>query len=74
MDNFTYKARMQEEHHELVERYEKLKDFLRDYELGRLNFEIKAPDLLYEQLHVMFKYLAILEGRMEVEKIDFLPY
>lgn len=72
MDN--YKARMQEEHNELVERYEKLKHFLRDYELGRLDFEVKAPDLLYEQLHIMFKYLAILEGRMEVEGIEFLPY
>ena len=71
MQSGDYKERFKAEYLQTKIRYEKLSEMIRKYEAGMLEFEPKSNVyILKMQLHVMFLYLHVLEGRAELEGLE----
>ena len=65
-----YKDRFEAEYRQLVNRANKLRKMIRQYENGELEFEPESPiDILVWQLKTMDEYIYILKRRASYEKI-----
>ena len=65
-----YKDRFEAEYRQLVNRANKLRKMIRQYEKGELEFEPDSPiDILVWQLKAMDEYIYILKRRASYEKI-----
>lgn len=65
-----YKDRFVAEYRQLVNRANKLRKMIRQYEKGELEFEPESPiDILVWQLKTMDEYIYILKRRASYEKI-----
>ena len=65
-----YKDRFEAEYRQLVNRANKLRKMIRQYEKGELDFEPECPiDILVWQLKTMDEYIYILKRRASYEKI-----
>ena len=65
-----YKDRFEAEYRQLVNRANKLRKMIRQYEKGELDFEPDSPiDILVWQLKTMDEYIYILKRRASYEKI-----
>lgn len=65
-----YKDRFEAEYRQLVNRANKLRKMIRQYEKGELDFEPESPiDILVWQLKTMDEYVYILKRRASYEKI-----
>lgn len=65
-----YKDRFEAEYRQLVNRANKLRKMIRQYENGELEFEPDSPiDILVWQLKTMDEYIYILKRRASYEKI-----
>lgn len=65
-----YKDRFEAEYRQLVNRANKLRKMIRQYEKGELGFEPDSPiDILVWQLKTMDEYIYILKRRASYEKI-----
>lgn len=70
MSSSDFKDRFRAEWLQLSIRYEKLKNMVRAWDNGELNFTPRCPRSLYDfQLNVMKDYLMTLEIRAEIEEI-----
>ena len=66
-----YKIRFINEYNELKTKTGKLENLLKGYKAGTLNFTPTCSyELLNTQLMIMKSYLAILEERARLEKVD----
>lgn len=66
-----YKERFKAEYYQLVIRYNKLKDMLAKWDEGTLGFNPTCPRCTYNsQIEAMTKYIAVLEARAVIERID----
>ena len=71
MTSPDYKERFRGEYYQLKIRIEGLDNMLKKYKEGTLPFTPSCDyDLLHGQLVTMQSYLAILEERARIEKID----
>lgn len=71
MVSSDYKERFKAEYYQLKIRYEKLKYMLQKWDNGELNFTPDCPRSIYNvQLQGMQQYIAALEARAVIEKID----
>ena len=71
MVSSDYKERFKAEYYQLKIRYEKLKYMLQKWDNGELNFTLDCPRFIYNvQLQGMQQYIASLEARAAIEKID----
>lgn len=67
----SYKSRFRAEYWQLRIRAEKLAAMVLKYEEGTLNFEPTCSlGLLQNQLEAMDRYLALLQARAKIEKIE----
>ena len=65
-----YKDRFEAEYRQLVNRANKLRKMIRQYEKGELDFDPEPPiDILVWQLKTMDEYIYILKRRASYEKI-----
>ena len=65
-----YKDRFEAEYRQLVNRANKLRKMIRQYEKGELDFDPESPiDILVWQLKTMDEYIYILKRRASYEKI-----
>lgn len=65
-----YKDRFEAEYRQLVNRANKLRKMIRQYEKGELDFDPDSPiDILVWQLKTMDEYIYILKRRASYEKI-----
>lgn len=65
-----YKDRFEAEYRQLVNRANKLRKMIRQYEKGELEFDPESPiDILVWQLKTMDEYIYILKRRASYEKI-----
>lgn len=66
-----YKKRFVAEYWQLVIRYEKLCQMLKDWDNDTLNFEPTCPRSTYNmQIKAMSDYIAVLEARAVMENIE----
>lgn len=71
MTSEDYKERFKAEYYQLKTRYEKLHRMLECWDYGKLDFVPDCPRSLYEiQLRSMHDYLAVLEARAKIEKVE----
>ena len=70
MISCDYKERYKAEYYQVVLRYEKLKDMLKEWDNGTLRFQPVCPRSTYNlQIKAMADYIAILEARAVMERI-----
>lgn len=70
MTSSDYKERFKAEYAQVVVRYERLKDMLKEWDNGTLRFEPTCPRSTYNlQIKAMADYIAILEARAVMEHI-----
>lgn len=71
MQSKDYKDRFLAEYYQTVIRAVKLRDMVIKYKKGELNFKPTCHvSVLEQQLKIMEYYIAILEDRAVIEKID----
>ena len=71
MNSADYKERFKAEYYQVVIRYQKLKEMLRKWDNGELNFTPTCPRSTYNmQIKAMTDYIAVLEARAVMEKVD----
>ena len=71
MDNPDYKERFRAEYYQLKIRHDKLKTMVHKWDKGELNFVPTCPRKTYDaQLATMMNYLAVLEYRAKLEKVE----
>lgn len=71
MQSEDFKERFKAEYWQTRIRYEKLSEMIKKYEDGTLEFKPKCNlYTLKMQLHVMYLYLHVLEGRAEIEEVE----
>lgn len=71
MTSSNYKDRFKAEYCQTKTRLEKLKDLLKKWDNGTLDFTPSCPrQLLAEQAEHMQKYLDILEARAKIEEVS----
>lgn len=71
MLSVDYKERFKAEYYQVVIRYNKLKKMLEKWDNGTLNFIPDCPRNAYDwQVESMKQYIAVLETRAEIEKIN----
>ena len=71
MNSSDYKERFRAEYYQLLIRFEKLSKMLQMFQDGDLPFSPECPEkLLKEQKEIMWKYLALLRIRAEIEQIQ----
>lgn len=65
-----YKERFKAEYAQVVLRYQRLKDMLKEWDNGTLGFEPTCPRSTYNmQIKAMTDYIAVLEARAVMEDI-----
>lgn len=70
MNSEDYKERFKAEYYQLRIRYTKLKDMLRKWDNGELDFVPTCSRSLYDiQVKAMKDYLSVLEARSDIERI-----
>lgn len=70
MSSGDYKERFKAEYAQVVLRYERLKDMLKEWDNGTLRFQPVCPRSTYNlQIKAMADYIAILEARAVMEHI-----
>lgn len=70
MTSSDYKERFKAEYAQVVLRYQKLKDMLKEWDNGTLGFSPTCPRSTYNiQIKAMTDYIAILEARAVMENI-----
>lgn len=69
-----YKARLAKEYWELVDKYEKLHDFINEVEKGRIENFKGSLKLLKHQAEQLSKYIETLQKRAVVENIGLGKY
>jgi hypothetical protein len=70
MTSSDYKERFKAEYAQVVLRYQKLKDMLKEWDNGTLGFSPTCPRSTYNiQIKAMTDYIAILEARAVMESI-----
>lgn len=70
MTSSDYKERFKAEYAQVVLRYKKLKDMLKEWDNGTLGFSPTCPRSTYNiQIKAMTDYIAILEARAVMESI-----
>jgi hypothetical protein len=73
MISTDYKERFKAEYAQLVIRYEGLKGMLKKWDDGTLEFEPTCPRSIYNmQIRAMSEYIAVLEARAAIEKVDLM--
>lgn len=71
MNSTDYKQRFKAEYVQLVIRFNGLKNMLKKWDDGNLEFEPTCPRSTYDlQIDSMSKYIAVLEARAVMENID----
>lgn len=71
MTSDDYKERFKAEYWQLRIRKEKLSQMLIDWGAGQLDFKPRCPkEVLERQLHLMYMYQEVLEGRAVIERIE----
>ena len=71
MVSSDYKECFQTEYRQLRIRYEKMKKMLKKWDEGTLELEPICPRSLYDmQINVMSEYIAVLEARASIERIN----
>ena len=71
MVSSDYKECFQAEYKQLRIRYEKLKRMLKKWDEGTLELEPVCPRSLYDmQINAMSEYIAVLEARASIERIN----
>lgn len=71
MQSADYKERFKAEYYQNVIRYQKLKEMLRKWDKGDLNFTPACPRSTYNmQIKAMSDYIAVLEARAVMEGIE----
>lgn len=66
-----YKERFKAEYAQVAVRYEKLKEMLDRWDVGKLNFTPTCPRSIYNfQIRAMADYIASLEARAAIEGIE----
>lgn len=71
MASTDYKERFKAEYYQTAIRYKKLKNMLDKWDKGELNFSPVCPRSAYNmQIEAMTKYLAVLEARAVMEKVE----
>lgn len=71
MQSADYKERFKAEYYQNVIRYQKLKEMLRKWDKGELNFTPTCPISTYNmQIKAMTDYIAVLEARAVMEEIE----
>lgn len=71
MVSSDYKERFKAEYYQLKIRLEKLKYMLQKWDNGEINFTPSCPRSVYDvQVKSMQDYLAILEARAVIEKVE----
>ena len=71
MNSQDYKERIKAEYAQVKIRYTKLKNMVKKYEDGTLDFKPSCSlELLTEQCTHMFNYIKCLEERAKIENVD----
>lgn len=71
MQSADYKERFRAEYYQIVIRYQKLKEMLKKWDNGELNFNPTCPRSTYNmQIAAMTDYIAVLEARAVMEGIE----
>ena len=71
MVSSDYKECFQTEYSQLRIRYEKMKKMLKKWDEGTLELEPVCPRSLYDmQINAMSEYIAVLEARASIERIN----
>lgn len=71
MTSADYKERFKAEYYQLKIRFNKLREMCLIWDAGNLNFVPTCPRVIYEiQLNAMVDYLAVLETRAALEKVE----
>lgn len=71
MNSADYKERFKAEYYQVVIRYQKLKEMLRKWDNGELNFNPTYPRSTYNmQIKAMTDYIAVLEARAVMEGVE----
>lgn len=71
MQSEDYKERFRAEYYQTVIRFDKLNQMLKKWDRDQLAFEPTCPRSTYNmQLKAMADYIAVLEARAVMEKID----
>jgi len=66
-----YKERMKGEYYHVQNRKENLEAVLKLWDSGKLTFVPDCPRSIYDlQMRAMKDYMAVLEARAKIEKID----
>lgn len=70
MTSSDYKERFKAEYSQVVLRYHRLKDMLKEWDNGTLRFQPVCPRSTYNmQIKAMTDYIAVLEARAVMEHI-----
>ncbi len=71
MNSADYKERFKAEYMQVVIRYKKLANMLEKWDKGELPFAPTCPRSTYNmQVRAMTDYIAVLEARAVMEKVD----
>lgn len=71
MNSADYKERFKAEYYQVVIRYQKLKEMLKKWDNGELNFSPTCPRSTYNmQIKAMTDYIAVLETRAVMEGVE----
>lgn len=71
MESADYKERFKAEYYQLAIRFRKITEMLEKWDNGKLDFSPTCPRSTYNiQVRAMAEYIAALEARAVMEKID----
>lgn len=71
MESADYKERFKAEYYQLAIRLRKISEMLEKWDNGKLDFSPTCPRSIYNiQVKAMTEYIAALEARAVMEKID----
>ena len=71
MNSTDYKQRFKAEYVQLVIRFNGLKNMLKKWDDGNLEFKPTCPRSTYDlQINAMCNYIAVLEARAVMENVD----
>lgn len=71
MNSADYRERFKAEYYQNMIRYQKLKAMFKKWDNGKLNFMPTCPRSTYDlQIRAMEDYIAVLEARAVMEKIE----
>ena len=71
MNSTDYNERFKAEYYQNIIRYNKLRSMLGEWDRGELSFKPTCPRAIYDkQVKAMKDYIAVLENRASIEKIE----